>query len=112
MELNIPGEYLKQGDFEKGEEKVLTISGGQMETVGNGEDADNRPVLSFSDSDSKLVLNKTNIQLIFLAHGATNTDELKGKKITLYVDQTVAYAGKIVGGIRVRPTNPDDDLPI
>jgi len=110
MELNIPGEYLKKEDFEKGEEMVLTIEGGKMEEV--GQEKDNRPCLSFKETDQKLVLNKTNISLIFAAHGVTNTEELKGKRITLYVDKSVSFGGKVVGGIRVKAEDPDDECPI
>jgi len=42
------------------------------------------------------------------AHDATDTDELKGKKISLYVDHEVSFGGKTTGGIRVRATAPDE----
>ncbi len=109
MELSIPGEYLKKEDFEKGEEKVLTVTGCKMEEI--GPEKDDRPCLSFKETDQKLVLNKTNIALIYAAHETTESEDLKGKKITLYVDKSVSFQGKIVGGIRVRAEDPDNEPP-
>jgi hypothetical protein len=109
MELNIPGAYLKKEDLPKGEDLILTIAGGQMEEI--GQEKDSLPVLSFEETEQKLVLNKTNIALIFAAHNATDTDELMGKKIALFNDKSVSFGGKVVGGIRVRPHNPDDEPP-
>ena len=58
--------------------------------------------LSFAEADKPLVLNSTNIQLCERIFGSDDTDEWLGHKIVLYTDPNVAYAGKIVGGIRVR----------
>lgn len=80
--------------------------------------------LEFAECDKPLVLNSTNIQLCERIFGSDDTDHWMGKKLVLYVDPTVSYAGKITGGIRVRapkktaaPTPPpvqevtDDDIP-
>ncbi len=49
-----------------------------------------------------MVLNITNGDLIAIVTGSTETDDWMGKKITLYNDPSISYAGKITGGIRVQ----------
>jgi hypothetical protein len=56
----------------------------------------------FSECEKPLVLNSTNIQLIAAITGKQTTEEWTGCKVVLYNDPTVSYAGKIMGGIRVR----------
>ena len=42
-----------------------------------------------------------------MALGSPETDDWKGKQITMYNDRTVSFAGKLTGGIRIRPNAPD-----
>lgn len=63
-----------------------------------------------------LVLNLENIQRIAMVTNSEETDDWMGKIITLYNDKTVAFGGKMVGGIRVyvqQNVEPvSDDFPI
>ncbi len=75
--------------------------------------ADMKFCLHFIEVDKPLVLNQTNQQLVAMATGSTETTQWIGKKIVLFDDPNVSFAGKIVGGIRVRapknqqaPVNP------
>jgi hypothetical protein len=49
--------------------------------------------------------------------GSDNTDDWIGKQIVLFVDPSVSFAGKIVGGIRLRApkgktiAKAEDDVP-
>lgn len=68
--------------------------------------------LIFDELEKPLVLNMTNGQLIAAITGSENFDRWLGKKIVLYNDKTVMFAGKMTGGIRVRSSqggqpNPD-----
>lgn len=58
--------------------------------------------LMFEELEKPLVLNSTNGQLIAAIVGSDEADEWVGKKVVLYNDKTVSYAGKITGGIRIR----------
>jgi len=58
--------------------------------------------ISFVGVEKPMVLNQTNIQIIAQVTGSEETDQWKGKKIVLYDDPNVSYAGKLVGGIRCR----------
>jgi hypothetical protein len=48
-------------------------------------------------------LNWTNAQVIANISGSEDMDEWHGHRIEIYDDPTVMYAGKLVGGIRIRP---------
>ena len=109
MELRVPGTYLKKEDLDQKNDTILTITGGDMEEIGQEKEV--RPVLTFAETEQKLVLNKTNISRIYSAHALTDTDELKGKQIALYVDHEIDFGGKVVGGIRVRAQAPDGSVP-
>jgi hypothetical protein len=93
--------FLKQTDV--GDGALLTVVGCSQHNVAmQGADPEMKWCLSFSESDKPLVLNSTNIQLCERIFGSDNTDDWVGKKIVLYTDPNVSFAGKVVGGIRVR----------
>jgi hypothetical protein len=58
--------------------------------------------LHFDEMDKPMILNQTNINIINAVTGTDDTDNWIGKKIVLYNDPSIAYAGKVTGGIRVR----------
>ena len=108
--------WLRQEDLDK--PRLYTIKGADVAKVGE----DDRIVLHFEDSDDELITNKTNLSLLASFYGSTNTEDWEGKKVVLWRDENVMYAGKRVGGIRVRlpkgvnPVTkdgfePDQDIP-
>jgi hypothetical protein len=93
--------FLKQSDIGTG--ALMTIESCDKHNVAKeGAEPEHKWCLSFEESDKPLVLNRTNIQLCERIFGSDDTDEWIGKKIVLYVDPNVSYAGELVGGIRVR----------
>lgn len=62
--------------------------------------------LHFRELEKPLVLNSTNIQLCAQICKSEDTDEWIGKRVVLYTDPNVSYAGKLIGGIRVRAPKP------
>lgn len=78
-------------------------------------------IVSFSDSDKDLVLNKTNSHTIAELYG-DDTDDWKGKPLCLFKAR-VPFQGRMVDGIRVKcdpkaaaaqapsSDDQDDDLP-
>ena len=58
--------------------------------------------LFMDEQEKPCVLNSTNNQLIARALGSEQTDDWIGKKIVLYADPNVSFAGKLIGGIRAR----------
>jgi len=83
--------------------------------------------LHFNEVDKPLVLNMTNGQLISVIAKSGDFDHWIGKQIVLFNDETVMFAGKMTGGIRVQaskggqpnpeyvgndpPPPKDDDIP-
>ena len=72
--------------------------------------AEFRYVLAFEEDDIKpMVLNPTNGELIAKHVGSQEMDDWPGKKVVLYHDDTVMFAGKCVGGIRARKYEDNED---
>jgi hypothetical protein len=96
--------FLKQGDVGKG--VLWTVHGVEKVNVAKeGVEPDYKWAVNFHESDKPLVLNSINIQLLEKMLG-DDTDRWEGKKVVLYVDPTVSFQGKVVGGIRVRAPKP------
>lgn len=97
----LDSKFLKKEDVGGG--ALMTVEGCSQHNVAKqGAEPEMKWCLSFEESDKPLVLNSTNIQLCQRVFGSDDTDDWTGKKIVLYTDPNVSYAGKIVGGIRVR----------
>lgn len=102
--------FLKKEDVGKG--VLATITGCDQQNVAmEGAGAEMKWCLHFKQLDKPLVLNSTNIQLCAQICGSEDTDDWKGKTIVLYTDPNVSYAGKLVGGIRVRKPKTGAALP-
>jgi len=91
--------YLRSVDI-KGKDVSVVISEFTMETVGQGNDAKELPVLKFKGKDAGFVLNKTNSSIIQKSFG-DETDDWIGRTIELFVTD-VTYKGEVVDGIRVK----------
>lgn len=59
-------------------------------------------ILYFKECQKGMVLKSTNGQMIAKILNSENTDDWTGKQVVLYDDPNVVFAGKPVGGIRVR----------
>lgn len=103
--------FLKKEDVGRG--VLATITSCVRKNVAmEGADPEQKWCLTFQELDKPLVLNVTNIQLCEIMFGSDDTDHWIGKRIVLYTDPNVQYAGKIVGGIRVRKPKPTAPPPV
>jgi hypothetical protein len=96
------GKYLKKDDCIP--DLLLTIRGFEEANVA----PDDKPqemkwVMYFEETDKGLVMNSTNLQLAAIALNSQDTDDWIGQKIVAFNDASVQYAGKITGGVRLRP---------
>lgn len=92
----------------------LTIAGFKIDTVGQGENADQRCIMGFVEDVKPMVVNKTNMRRIKHITGAETTGQARGKKINVYSDPLVEFGGKLVGGLRIRQAAeqaPASDFP-
>jgi hypothetical protein len=91
--------YISAKDITK--PTTLTIQHVAMETVGQGADAQDKPVIGFMGAKKGWILNKTNALSIAELYG-DNTDQWIGKAVTLYTTQVQGPNG-LTKGIRVMP---------
>ena len=100
------GNYLKTEHIEG--EVIYTVKECKGEVVGKDNDKETKAVLYFEGVEKGLVLNKTNSETISELSGSREIEEWDGIEVCLYVDPKVMYAGKKVGGIRLKevPSNP------
>jgi hypothetical protein len=107
MNINtaFPSKYLKAGDdVPEDETIILTIEKVELETIGLGKDATDKPVLYFEEVDKGMVLNKTNSLAIAKLYGA-DTDDWVGKRLALF-STYVQFQSEMVLSIRVKPKAP------
>lgn len=82
---------------------VLTITAAQLEVVGQGDKAEQKPVLSFKETKKKLVLNKTRCSQ--LAELVGKTGDPVGYVVKLYAGQEKVN-GRTFDMVCI--VNPDD----
>jgi hypothetical protein len=113
-----PSRYLKADDIPMDEDGnsttlVLTIKDVKVETLGQGPDAQQKPVLYFQQTDKGLVCNKTNAKTLTELFRTDDTDDWIGKKVGLFVAE-VQFKDEMVSSIRIKkktPTGPPSKLP-
>lgn len=97
--------FLKQDDVGRG--VLVSVKAVVKRNVSQeGADEEQKWCLTFNELDKPLVLNVTNIQLCEEIFGSDESNDWIGKRLVLYVDPNVMYAGKRTGGIRVRKPKP------
>jgi len=73
-----------------------------IETLGQGDDQEIKPVMYFSSGPPKpMVVNNTNWTNVEAVYG-DESDNWIGKTIEVWVDPSVVYGGKRLGGLRLR----------
>jgi len=97
----MPSSYLKKEDVPT--PALVTIRRFTHENLAqDGQPEEKKWVMHFEEFDRGLVMNPTNLQLAAIAIGSDETDEWVGRQIVLYTDPNVSFAGKLVGGLRLR----------
>ena len=90
-----PSNYFRAADFAV--PRLLTITGLGVEQMPDGV---KKPALFLAGESQKLVLNKTNTQLLMAAFGR-ETNNWAGRAIECYAEK-VPMQGRIVDSIRIR----------
>jgi hypothetical protein len=93
------GTYLKGEDLAGSDDISLTIDGVEIKQF---DDGSKKAVLSFKETDRRLVLNKTNALMVSEISGSKNTDEWIGKAVTLFATKA-EFNGRLFDAVRVRP---------
>lgn len=95
----IVSKFLRKEDLD--DEMVVTLKDVTLEDM-PGDSDEQRWVLTFRELPKGLVLNATIIRVLEKAYGQ-HSDDWRGKKAVLFVDESVQFKGKLVGGLRLRP---------
>lgn len=94
--------FLKKEDLADCDDLLVTIKDVTLEDM-PGESKEQRWALHFRELPKPMILNATTIKVLAKAYG-DDSDTWAGKKVVLYVDESVQYKGQIVGGLRLRTT--------
>lgn len=106
MKVYTESRFLKQGDLD-GRDMVLTIADVTREDVkDNNGDPKKKFILHFRETEKGLILNKTNMGILYKLYNSDDSDDWIGKRMTLYYKDDVEMGGEIVGGIRIRTKLP------
>jgi hypothetical protein len=91
-DVSVHGENVTVEAFEK-----RTIEGR------NGEPDKVKLCVKFHELDKWLVLNATNGDALRKFTDSAAPLDAVGKQVEIYQDESIAFGGKIVGGVRIRP---------
>ena len=95
-----PTKYLSKDDIHA--PTVGVIERIVNETLGTGDDQEIKPIMYFSSGLPKpMVVNTTNWTNVEAVYG-DESDNWVGKTIEVWVDPSVVYGGKRIGGLRLR----------
>ena len=93
-----PSRFIRSSDIDG--DKRSTIDRIDFEMVGQGSEAEEKPVVFFSGMNQGLVLNRTNSESIADLFGE-DTDDWVGKDVVLYRDR-VRFGAKMVDAVRIK----------
>ena len=91
--------YLKQSVLPK--PCRVTIDRFTLETVGQGNEAQERVIMYFVGKNKGMVVNVSNQAILEELFRSEDTDHMVGKQIVIWADPSVQYAGKRTGGLRI-----------
>jgi hypothetical protein len=98
-----PSNFLKASDL-NGKSVTVTIESAEIEEFGQGQNKENKLVVSFRGKEKSLICNKTNATTIAKLYG-DETDNWIGQRITL-APREVEFQGETVWSIRVSLQKP------
>ena len=100
--------FIGEGDFQEGEEKVLTISRvNSSETVTTAEGKSQKAVLYWKEKGVKpMILNVARSKAIEKVTGSGYFEDWPGHQLQLYIEHGIKAFGEVVSAVRVRPYKP------
>lgn len=100
--------FIGEGDFQEGEEKVLTIAKvNASETVQTAEGKSRKAVVHWAEPGNKpMILNVARSKSIEKVSGSGYFEDWPGTKVQLYIEHGIKAFGDVVSAVRVRPFKP------
>ena len=100
--------FIGEGDFQEGEEKVLTIDRvNASETVQTAEGKSKKAVVHWKEPGNKpMILNVARSKNIEKVAGSGYFEDWSGVSVQLYIEHGIKAFGEVVSAVRVRPYKP------
>lgn len=100
--------FIGEGDFQEGEEKVLTIDRvNASETVTTAEGKSKKAVVHWRETGVKpMILNVARSKSIEKVSGSGYFEDWPGTAVQLYIEHGIKAFGEVVSAVRVRPYKP------
>lgn len=100
--------FIGEGDFQEGEEKVLTIERvNASETVTTAEGKSQKAVVHWREPGNKpMILNVARSKNIEKVAGSGYFEDWPGVTVQLYIEHGIKAFGEVVSAVRVRPFKP------
>lgn len=100
--------FIGEGDFQEGEEKVLTIERVNIdETVTTAEGRSKKQVVHWREPGNKpMILNVARSKNIEKVAGSGYFEDWPGVRVQLYIEHGIKAFGEVVSAVRVRPYKP------
>lgn len=100
--------FIGEGDFQEGEEKVLTIDRvNASETVTTAEGKSKKAVVHWKEPGVKpMILNVARSKNIEKVAGSGYFEDWPGTAVQLYIEHGIKAFGEVVSAVRVRPYKP------
>lgn len=100
--------FIGEGDFREGEEKVLTIDRiNAAETVTTAEGKSKKAVVHWKEPGNKpMILNVARSKNIEKVAGSGFFEDWPGVQVQLYIEHGIKAFGEVVSAVRVRPFKP------
>lgn len=100
--------FIGEGDFQEGEEKVLTIERiNAAETVTTAEGKSKKAVVHWKERGNKpMILNVARSKNIEKVAGSGFFEDWPGVQVQLYIEHGIKAFGEVVSAVRVRPFKP------
>jgi len=107
------GSFLKQEDL-GGRAATVVIGSVALESVKDQESGQNEKklVAHFVGKDKSLIINRTNAEALEAITGSDDYESWVGHPVVLYVDPTIKFGSKTVGGIRFRAVQAAPARPV
>jgi hypothetical protein len=107
------GSFLKQEDLQ-GKSPKAVIASVDLEEVKDPDSGkvEKKLVMHFVGKDKALILNRTNCEALEEICGTDDYGAWVGHPVVLYIDPTVKFGGKTVGGLRIRSANSHPPTPM
>ena len=100
--------FIGEGDFQEGEEKVLTIDRvNASEIVQTAEGKSKKAVVHWKEPGNKpMILNVARSKNIEKVAGSGYFEDWPGVAVQLYIEHGIKAFGEVVSAVRVRPYKP------